>query len=234
MIVSTTRSNSAGNIGFVGNQARLNVMLTRARLSNIVVGDSSTLCGDDLWNSYYNHVKEHGCVFSLKKHLHLVGKKLDPVRKAYAAVEAQVNRALQQNQGGFRADRAPAVVQEGGGGRAVAAGIRPQRLLPVEGESDQEVEEEEEEVIGVAGAAQGDDQNDDQLRTLAQLRPWLDEEHEDHHNIFRLVMSEKVVRFFGNRNFGEKNWIYLALSRLFAGVGMKIHTVKKDYMLNML
>jgi superfamily I DNA and/or RNA helicase len=43
VIITTVRSNSKGEIGFLGDIRRMNVALTRARRKLIVIGDSSTL-----------------------------------------------------------------------------------------------------------------------------------------------------------------------------------------------
>lgn len=55
-VVSLVRSNKAGDIGFCGNQERVNVMLSRARLGMYVVGNFETFrncksrSGRNLWN----------------------------------------------------------------------------------------------------------------------------------------------------------------------------------------
>lgn len=49
IIFSTVRSNADGDIGFLSDRRRLNVMWTRAKLALIIVGDRRTLATDALW-----------------------------------------------------------------------------------------------------------------------------------------------------------------------------------------
>lgn len=49
IIFSTVRCNPEGDIGFLEDARRLNVMWTRARLALIIVGDRQTMCGSPLW-----------------------------------------------------------------------------------------------------------------------------------------------------------------------------------------
>lgn len=49
IIFSTVRSNADGDIGFLSDRRRLNVMWTRARLALVLVGDRRTLTTDALW-----------------------------------------------------------------------------------------------------------------------------------------------------------------------------------------
>lgn len=63
IIFSTVRSNNENNIGFVRDQRRLNVALTRARYGLILVGDYECLKnGDDSWGEYLTGLKEKDCV----------------------------------------------------------------------------------------------------------------------------------------------------------------------------
>ncbi len=55
MLISLVRSNSTGEIGFLGDTRRMNVALTRARRKLIVIGDSATLGG----HTFYSHLLEY-------------------------------------------------------------------------------------------------------------------------------------------------------------------------------
>eukprot|EP00941_MAST-03F_sp_MAST-3F-sp1_P003052 g3052.t1 len=55
IIISCVRSNSKGNVGFLGDWRRLNVAMTRARRALIVVGNPNTLKNDELWASWLQH-----------------------------------------------------------------------------------------------------------------------------------------------------------------------------------
>jgi superfamily I DNA and/or RNA helicase len=46
MVLSLTRSNSDGEIGFLTEYRRTNVAMTRARMHLLMVGDSATLAAD--------------------------------------------------------------------------------------------------------------------------------------------------------------------------------------------
>ena len=49
IIFSTVRCNVEGDVGFLDDPRRLNVMWTRARLALIIVGDRQTMSGNPLW-----------------------------------------------------------------------------------------------------------------------------------------------------------------------------------------
>lgn len=49
VIFSSVRCNAEGDIGFVDDERRLNVMWTRAKLALIIVGDRRTMGGNALW-----------------------------------------------------------------------------------------------------------------------------------------------------------------------------------------
>ncbi|KAI9687140.1 MAG: hypothetical protein M1822_002551 [Bathelium mastoideum] len=62
VIISLTRSNSTGDIGFMSQPERLNVLLSRARDGLIVIGNISTFTaskkGGELWSSLQKHMAE--------------------------------------------------------------------------------------------------------------------------------------------------------------------------------
>ncbi|RAU83491.1 AAA domain-containing protein [Pontibacter arcticus] len=55
--ISMVRSNDQGEIGFLGDQRRMNVAMTRARKKLIVVGDSATLSQHEFYASFLNYVE---------------------------------------------------------------------------------------------------------------------------------------------------------------------------------
>jgi superfamily I DNA and/or RNA helicase len=56
IIVSTVRSNEEGRVGFLTDERRINVTLTRAKHLMIVIGHGDTLGGNSTWNSFLNWI----------------------------------------------------------------------------------------------------------------------------------------------------------------------------------
>ena len=64
IVVSLTRSNDAGELGFCADVRRMNVALTRARRRLVVVGDSATVGGHPFYEAFVRHVQEAGAYLS--------------------------------------------------------------------------------------------------------------------------------------------------------------------------
>lgn len=62
VLISFVRSNSSGAIGFLSDERRLNVSLTRARRKLILIGDVSTLTRTRLFDDLHQYVVERGTV----------------------------------------------------------------------------------------------------------------------------------------------------------------------------
>lgn len=60
IVLTAVRSNTMGEIGFVADERRLNVAITRARRKLVVIGDSATLSVDDTWSALFQHAMESG------------------------------------------------------------------------------------------------------------------------------------------------------------------------------
>lgn len=61
MVTSLVRSNSQGDIGFMSSPQRLNVLLSRARIGLIMIGNSATFLnskkGADTWMPFFDFMK---------------------------------------------------------------------------------------------------------------------------------------------------------------------------------
>lgn len=60
VIISMTRSNVDGVIGFLEDHRRFNVALTRARRKVVVIGDENTITTDDLYRDFLTYVEGNG------------------------------------------------------------------------------------------------------------------------------------------------------------------------------
>ena len=60
MLISLTRSNDKGEIGFLSEVRRMNVALTRAKRKLVLIGDSSTLAVHPFFDSLLGYVEEKG------------------------------------------------------------------------------------------------------------------------------------------------------------------------------
>ena len=55
VIFDAVRSNSNGEVGFLGDHRRLNVALTRAKHQLIVIADAATLATDPVWSRFFDY-----------------------------------------------------------------------------------------------------------------------------------------------------------------------------------
>lgn len=67
IIISMVRSNNIGEIGFLGDDRRINVAVTRARMQVIIVGDSDTICCRPFLRRLVEYIKDNGAIFHLNK-----------------------------------------------------------------------------------------------------------------------------------------------------------------------
>jgi hypothetical protein len=67
VIVSLTRSNNNGDIGFMSSPERLNVLLSRARNGLIIIGDAETFMssrkGGQLWKQFIDMLKAQNHIY---------------------------------------------------------------------------------------------------------------------------------------------------------------------------
>ena len=69
MLISLTRSNEKGEIGFLADERRMNVALTRAKRKLILIGDSSTLAQNPFFDSLLRYFEEKGAYRSVYEFL---------------------------------------------------------------------------------------------------------------------------------------------------------------------
>lgn len=67
VIVSLTRGNTAGDIGFMSSPERLNVLLSRARIGLIIIGNSETFQqsrkGKATWGPFMDYLSKKGHIY---------------------------------------------------------------------------------------------------------------------------------------------------------------------------
>jgi ATP-dependent RNA/DNA helicase IGHMBP2 len=69
MLISLTRSNEKGEIGFLADERRMNVALTRAKRKLVLIGDSSTLAQNHFFDALLRYFEERGAYRSVYEFL---------------------------------------------------------------------------------------------------------------------------------------------------------------------
>ena len=67
IIISLVRSNKNKNIGFLSDEKRLNVSLTRAKKHLVVIGDRNTFSENKIFNELWQFIEKNGNCIKLKK-----------------------------------------------------------------------------------------------------------------------------------------------------------------------
>ncbi|MNG41003.1 hypothetical protein D3C84_1299040 [compost metagenome] len=60
MVISLTRSNPEGIIGFLSDYRRTNVAISRTQKNCYLIGDSATLGNDDFYAVLLQEIEQHG------------------------------------------------------------------------------------------------------------------------------------------------------------------------------
>lgn len=64
VLISMTRSNAEGRVGFLSDTRRMNVAMTRARKKLVVIGDSATLSRHPYYNEFIRYAENHNAYTS--------------------------------------------------------------------------------------------------------------------------------------------------------------------------
>jgi hypothetical protein len=91
IILSCTRSNLRGSLGFVQDVRRLNVALTRAKRGLVVIGNVELLSKHGTWRSFLTYLDERGLIIDAREvlsHAHMLGAELPPMRVPGESVRA--------------------------------------------------------------------------------------------------------------------------------------------------
>eukprot|EP01043_Picozoa_sp_COSAG02_P055690 COSAG02_NODE_6501_length_3536_cov_2.031714_1_plen_705_part_10 len=101
IIISMTRSNSHGDIGFLREDRRMNVAVTRARRQCVVIADSETVAGHPFLRTLLDHCSEVGMHRSAAEYgLHGgSGKRPSSSQRAQAATGGDHRRRSKQSAG---------------------------------------------------------------------------------------------------------------------------------------
>lgn len=97
IILSCVRSNENQGIGFLSDQRRLNVALTRAKYGVIILGNPRVLAKQILWNDLLNHYRDHQLI---------VEGPLNNLQPSHMQIP-QAKQSNRNARGGFTRQRAP-------------------------------------------------------------------------------------------------------------------------------
>ena len=67
IIISCVRSNEQANIGFLLDERRINVALTRAKHLMLVVGNGYTLGSNEIWDSFLTFCEKQKSYYKIDK-----------------------------------------------------------------------------------------------------------------------------------------------------------------------
>ena len=62
IVFSAVRCNPERKVGFLSDERRLNVAITRAKRGLVIVGDEQTLSASPVWRDYLRFLRKKGCV----------------------------------------------------------------------------------------------------------------------------------------------------------------------------
>lgn len=100
----------SGEVGFLKEDRRLNVAITRARRHLAVIGDSQTISHHSFLKSFYDYVTEHGEVRSAQTYMHVRGEFIGA-----SAAESIADDLLKDFEKlGARSETQPAIKTESG------------------------------------------------------------------------------------------------------------------------
>ena len=67
IVVSTARSNRNDQVGFLTDERRINVALTRAKHLLIVVGNGDTLGSNEVWDAFLSWAEKNHCYYQINQ-----------------------------------------------------------------------------------------------------------------------------------------------------------------------
>jgi superfamily I DNA and/or RNA helicase len=65
ILISTVRSNDRKQIGFLMDERRINVSITRAKYAMVIIGNGDTLGSNEIWDGYLKFIEANKLYFEL-------------------------------------------------------------------------------------------------------------------------------------------------------------------------